>query len=183
MELGRIAGDSLFQREPALEQARLRARPGAEPRATGPGREVGISVIGRNTSDGAPHPHLPAQALPMEAERGLTRGDQLAALGAFQVRVEDKAAVGTPLDIEALQEDHAHIGEAAHVNRRERHCVGVVSLVRLGLLEPRLEQRERLRRGGEVGGLGAGVVFRVAFFCHRFSLALRTRPGQPLKRF
>ena len=45
----------------------------------------------------APHPHLAAEALPVKAERRLRVGEQLAALGAFEIREENEAVGVVPL--------------------------------------------------------------------------------------
>jgi hypothetical protein len=75
----------------------------------------------------------------MEAQRRLRIAGELLALGAFEICVENEA-----FDIDVLQQYHAHVGEPAGINRRERHGIGIVRLLRLGFGKPFAKDPERL---------------------------------------
>ena len=55
-----------------------------------------------------------------------------------------------PSLVEALQEDHAHVGQAVGVDGGERHGVRIVRLGRLRLAKPFGEQRQGFGGIGEV---------------------------------
>ena len=52
----------------------------------------------------------------------------------------------------ALHQHHPHVGQAAFVDRGQRHGVGIVGLALGGFRKPVAEQRERLLGGGEITG-------------------------------
>ena len=76
----------------------------------------------------------------MKEDRGLRVGEQLAALGAFEIR-EENEAVG----VVSLEQDHAHIGQAVAVDAGERHRVRVVRLGRDRCRKPLGEKPNRIR--------------------------------------
>ena len=71
----------------------------------------------------------------MEAHRRLAGAEDFHALATFEIGVEHEA----PL-VEALEENHAHIGQARLVDGGERQCVGIVGLGFPGILEPVAKQ-------------------------------------------
>src|SRR4051794_2252071 len=79
--LRRVEGDRLLEGEAALERARLLARPGADAAVAGSALEVRVGLRLAHPRDGSPRPDLPAQALPVEDERRLRIGGELAPLG------------------------------------------------------------------------------------------------------
>ena len=107
----------------------------------------------------------------MEVEGGLLGGLQLRALGALEVGVEHEPARRVAGRVEPFQQGDAHVGRAAGIHGRQRHGVGIVGLVRLGLGEPRLEQRERFVGVGEIAGLRGRVVVALELVRHRCPLA------------
>ena len=141
----RRRGDRLLEGEAGFQRARLLARPGADARVARTGGEIGVRFLGRDLLNRAAHAHLPTQRLPMEIAGGLPARVELAALGAFPVRVEHEAA-----RVVLLHQHHAQIGRAVRVHRGQRHGGGIVDLLRLRLGEPGVEQGERLRGFGEV---------------------------------
>jgi hypothetical protein len=137
-ELGDITGHGLLQRKPALQRARLLRGPGADAAVAGARLEIGVGLGVADNRDGPANPDLPAQALPVEQHCGLALAEQFLALLALGVGVEDEA-----IGIVALEQDHADIGQALGIDRRERHAVGIVGLGAPGLLEPFGKQRKR----------------------------------------
>ena len=81
----------------------------------------------------------------MKQGRGLRLREQLAALGTFEIREEDKAA-----GVVTLQQNHAEIGHAGGVHGGERHRVRIVRLGRLRFAKPRGKKRIRIHCCGEV---------------------------------
>jgi hypothetical protein len=135
----------LLQREAAFQRARLLRGPSPDPAAARSRLEIGVGLRIRHDFHRPAHPHLAAQALPVEHCGGLHRPLHLAALGALEIGVEGEAAF-----IEPFQQNHAHIGQAVGVNRRERHGVRIVHFRSLGLLQPFAKQRERVVAIGKV---------------------------------
>ncbi len=87
----------------------------------------------------------------MEHQRRARIGSELLALCALQVGVEDKA-----VRIRTLQQDHPRVRHAVRVDRRQGHGVGIVGLALRGLLQPGVEQGERVGAFGH--GLRSGLV-------------------------
>ena len=81
----------------------------------------------------------------MEKQRRLGLRDELAALGALVIRVEDE-----PVLVEILQQHHADIGQAVRVDGGERHGVRIVRLALLGLEKPGSEEAEGIASFREV---------------------------------
>ena len=75
----------------------------------------------------------------MEAEGRHGMGLEMLALAALMVGIEDETA-----GIGLLQQDHAHGRHAVGTDGGERHGVGVIGFLRLGLLVPGVEQLEGL---------------------------------------
>ena len=91
VELRRILGDARLEFETADQRLRLLRGPGADladPRARS---EVCIRLLVVDPLDPSFHAHLPAQRLPVEAERGAGVGGELMSLAAAQVGVEGEA--------------------------------------------------------------------------------------------
>jgi len=82
---------------------------------------------------------------------GVGVGRQLPALGAFEVGVEDEAG-----RIDVLEQHHANVGQPVRVGGGQRHGVGVVGLLRAGLLQPFGEEGERVVLGQQRRRLGGG---------------------------
>src|SRR5262249_13890145 len=104
-------GDALFKREAAFKRARLIRGPRAQARAAVAGGETGVGFGGADRLDGAAHADLPAQAFPMETERGLGVGLKLPSLRTLRVRIEGEAA-----RIDILKQHHAHVGETVRID-------------------------------------------------------------------
>ena len=107
--------------------------------------EIGVGLVVADGLHGAADPHLPAQRLPVEAHRGLPGGEDLPALAALEIRVEDEA-----LRVEALEQHHAHVGQAIRIDGRQRDAVRVVRLGEGGFLQPGAEKLQGLVGLGEV---------------------------------
>ena len=90
-EFRRERGDRLLQREARFQRTRLLACPRADAAAARARGKIGVGLRGGDLGHRSPHPHLAAEALPVETERGLRVGGEFAALGAFEIREEDKA--------------------------------------------------------------------------------------------
>jgi hypothetical protein len=125
----------------------LVARPGADLRHARAGGEIAVRLIRRDRLDTSAQPDLALQRLPIERQRRLRRCAQFPALHAVDVRVEDEAAL-----VEALQQDHARIGQSVAIDGRQRHGVRIDRLRPFGLGEPGREQAQRLIGRGEVTG-------------------------------
>src|SRR5882672_618354 len=100
-----LGGDlrhALLQRKAALERPRLVRRPGADLAAAGAGGEIGIGLLGRGRRYRPFQAHLATQRFPVKQQCRLGLRQQVQALAAFSVGVEDEA-----VGIVALQEHHA----------------------------------------------------------------------------
>ena len=128
----------LLQSLAALQRPRLLRGPGAVAAAARAGGEIGVRLRIADRGDEAANAHLAPQALPMEVERRRLRRQQFLALGALEVGVEHEAAACLIHRIETLEQHDAHVGHARGIDGRQREGVGIVRLVRLGLLEPSL---------------------------------------------
>src|SRR5262245_3557957 len=82
---GGIERDRLFQGEAVLERHRLLARPGADLRALGAGREIGVGLGVAHLLDRPAHAHLAPERLPVEHGGSLGVGGQLLALAAQRI--------------------------------------------------------------------------------------------------
>src|SRR6185312_16645240 len=87
---GGVFGDLSLERPAPHHGARLRRGPGPDLAVLGARGEIGVGFRGADFAHRASHPHRPAQALPMEIERGMGISSELIALGAFLVGIKDK---------------------------------------------------------------------------------------------
>ena len=87
------------------------------------------------------HAHLPAEGLPVEAQRRAGMRQQLHPLAALVIRVEDK-----PVGIGALEQDHPDGRHAVRTHCRQGHGVGIVGFRFFRLGKPGLEQIGRFCR-------------------------------------
>ena len=129
--------DLALEDETAFHRTRLRRGPGAD-----------LAVLRRAWRNRRRLPHrspVPTEprtrtclrtALPVEAQRGMRLAQQLAALGAFEIGVEDEAA-----RVGVLQQHHAHIRAAFGVDAGNRHRVRFIGLGFAGFFHPGVEQR------------------------------------------
>ena len=81
----------------------------------------------------------------MEHERRHRLAVELAALGAFDVRIEDE----TPR-IDALEQHHAGVRQPVGIDGRQRHGGRIARFRAGGVLQPGREQPKRIVRGGEI---------------------------------
>src|ERR1700733_8384425 len=84
--------DALFEREAALQRPRLVGCPGADLAAPRTRRVIGVGFLRCRFRDRPFEPHLAAQRLPMEQERGLGMRQQVQALPALIIGVENEAS-------------------------------------------------------------------------------------------
>ena len=138
--LGRDFRHALLQREAALQRPRLVGRPGADLAAAGAGGEIGVGLLGRGRRYRPFDAHLATQRLPVEQQRRLGLGQQVRALAAFSVGVEDEA-----LGVVALQQHHAHRRRAVRPDRGHAHGRGIVGLAFGRFFVPFAEKRQRIR--------------------------------------
>ena len=127
-------------------------RPRAQLAAARARGEVGIGLRVVDDFDLALDPHLHAQhhARPVEQQRGVRIGLQLAALAAVEVRVEDEAA-----RVVRLQQHGARGGAALRIGGRDDHGGGVGFARRRGLREQVVEGSQDFRRDRSWQEVGA----------------------------
>ena len=83
----------------------------------------------------AAHANLPAQGFPVQHKGRNARRLDFGALGAFEIGIEHKAAIGA-CALDFLQKHHAHIGQARGIDRGQRDGIGVVGFGPFGLGQP-----------------------------------------------
>src|SRR5262249_22599650 len=79
------------------------------------GREIGVGFGVAHRLRVAFHANLQLERLPMEAESGVFRLEQLAPFAALEVRVEDEPAL-----VDGLQEDNSEARTAFRIDGRQR---------------------------------------------------------------
>src|SRR5215208_79307 len=115
LELGEAALEVALVRD----RAALLRRPGTELAAARAAGEVGVRLGVAHLLDASFHAHLQLQRLPVEAHRRPRVRQQLPALAALVVRVEDEALL-----IGALEQQHADRRLAIGVHRAQRERRG-----------------------------------------------------------
>ena len=124
---GRPAKRASISRSARVEIAGLRHRtalqrgPRAELASARPRREVRVRLLVAHLARSPLDAHLALQRLPVKAHRRLRMREQLAALAALVVRVEDEAALVHSLE---QQDAHGWLAIRAHGAKRERRGLG-----------------------------------------------------------
>ena len=113
--------------------------PGAQPRAGRAALEVGVGFLGRAPYDRPFDPNLPLQIVPVESQRRVGVGIELAALAALVVREEDEALLVIP-----AQQDDPRRGTGVGRRGRQNHGVGLGNLAECRFLEPSVELADRV---------------------------------------
>ena len=144
---GGIFGDGLLQRETAFQRPRLLRRPGADAASAWTRRVIGVRFrIGDDLHLPA-QAHLPTQAFPVETHGRFFLAEDFASLLAFEIRIENEAAI-----IDVLQQHHTHIRQAVFVHGCECDRVRIVDFGGRCILQPFGKKRERFIFFSEVTG-------------------------------
>ena len=101
--------------------------------------EIGIGHCARNFCQWPLDADLAAQALPVKQQRGLHISANLAALAALRIGVKGETVRSVP-----FQKHHTHRWRAIWRRCGKRHGVGIIEFRCFRLIEPRLEQTERV---------------------------------------
>src|SRR5882724_6579017 len=136
-ELGGELRDPLLELEAGGQRTRLLRSPGADLAGARPRREIGVGLFRGHLLHGPFDTHLALRGFPVKAERRLRMGQQLSALAALVVGVEDESAV-----IHALEQHHPQRGHAVRPDGGQRHRVRLVRLLVGCGLEPLVELLE-----------------------------------------
>lgn len=121
------------------ERLRLSARDGPEPTPARTTSKVGIRLYRIDRLDRAPGADLPAQAFPVEDDRGLRVLGKLHALGGPLVGEEHKSAL-----VVGLQQHDTGVWEPIASRGGECHGMRVIRLRESGLRHPHPEQGPRI---------------------------------------
>lgn len=134
---GRLRGTGQLR-----HRAQLRALPAGQRRRQRTGRarvQVGLRLLGRSDGDRAAYAHLAAEHRPVEEERGVRAGGEVAALAAVGVRGE-----GPAVRVGAVQHHDPYVRQSLGVGGRQRHRVRLALPGRHRLAEPPREQGQRV---------------------------------------
>ncbi|MNZ96215.1 hypothetical protein D3C78_1153990 [compost metagenome] len=133
----------------------LRRSPGTQATTQRTHLEIGIGLFRRHFLHHPLDTHLTLQARPEEGHRGTRITQQLLALGTVVVGEEGKAA-----GVQCLEQQHATMRLPLGIDRGQGHRIGfhrqLLGLHRL--VEPAMEQRERLQRRQLLGQSVPGII-------------------------
>src|SRR5271157_864431 len=113
--------------------------PSAQPGAGRPALEVGVGFLDPDPRDRPFEPNLPLQIVPVENQRRVRVGLELAALAALVVREEDKASLVIP-----AQQDNPRRGTAGRRRGGQDHGIGLGNRAECRCLEPAVELADRV---------------------------------------
>jgi hypothetical protein len=133
-----------FERRAAVDHRALFGRPRTDARAERARREIAVAFVGAGFLDPAFDAHLALELDPVEQQRRVRMGGEVAALAAFVIGKEDE-----PAFVDTLDEHDSGRRPAVRADGGERHRVGLGELGGERLLEPAIELCERV--GGGIG--------------------------------